>query len=261
MLWFNSEFHRKSFIDAIPGFLNMMPDGKLQDMPERISEKSKVLYPGISDFPASNKKRNDILTILWAARWEHDKNPDDFFEALKRLKEKGVNFRLNVIGERFEEVPPVFERAKDYFKNEIQIWGFQKSREDYVNALSGSDIIVSTAKHEFFGISVVEAIAAGCYPLLPDRLSYPEIVRIIAGDKKDSFLYDGWVDGLVGRLSRIAKAFSTGSLWRDKPDRSSASAVKFSWSRRALIMDDALDRIISRSGSDPSLAGEKPDNS
>ena len=37
------------------------------------------------------------------------------------------------------------------------------------------DIAVSTAKHEFYGISVIEAVRAGCIPFLPNRLSYPEL--------------------------------------------------------------------------------------
>ena len=41
--------------------------------------------------------------------------------------------------------------------------------------LGRCDIAVSTAFHEFFGLSVVEAAAAGCLPLVPRRLSYPEI--------------------------------------------------------------------------------------
>ena len=36
--------------------------------------------------------------------------------------------------------------------------------------------MLSTARHEFFGIAVAEALRAGCLPWLPARLSYPELL-------------------------------------------------------------------------------------
>ena len=45
------------------------------------------------------------LHILWSNRWEHDKNPDEFFAVLIKLHEMQVDYRLHVIGEQFSEMP------------------------------------------------------------------------------------------------------------------------------------------------------------
>ena len=58
----------------------------------------------------------------------------------------------------------------------IEHWGYVASRAEYLRLLAASDLVISTADHEFFGISVLEAIAAGAFPLLPNRLSYPELI-------------------------------------------------------------------------------------
>ena len=53
-------------------------------------------------------------------------------------------------------------------------------RADYVKTLRRADWVLSTARHEFYGIAVAEALLAGCLPWLPDRLSYPELVPATA---------------------------------------------------------------------------------
>ena len=48
-------------------------------------------------------------------------------------------------------------------------------REDYAALLASSDVAVSTALNEFFGLAMIEAAYCGCLPLVPDRLAYPEL--------------------------------------------------------------------------------------
>ena len=55
-------------------------------------------------------------------------------------------------------------------------FGYVERRSEYLRLIAEADVVVSTARQEFFGLSVVEAMAAGCYPLLPRRLSYPELL-------------------------------------------------------------------------------------
>jgi glycosyltransferase involved in cell wall biosynthesis len=66
----------------------------------------------------------------------------------------------------------------------------------YAPLLWQADVVVSTAIHEFFGVSVVEAIYARSFPVLPRRLSYPEL---IPQQHHSACLYDGF-DDLLGRL-------------------------------------------------------------
>ena len=212
-VWFNSQYHLDSFLDAIARFLKSMPDHQPFEAIEKIRAKSSVYPPGIAEFPARRPREPGPLRILWAARWEHDKNPEDFFEALSMLKKNKINFRLSVIGQSFQDRPEVFEQAHHLFQKHIDLWGYQESREDYELALQRADVIVSTANHEFFGIGILEAVATGAYPLVPNRLSYPEILGLGRLEDAGQFFYDGTTRDLADKLSRLAARIEIDALW------------------------------------------------
>jgi glycosyltransferase involved in cell wall biosynthesis len=243
-VWFNSEFHRDEFLEAILKFLKRMPDYQPMEVIEQIRAKSSIHPPGINPIEHVIERKPGPVRILWAARWEHDKNPEDFFDAMKILKEKGLEFRLNVIGEQFRDQPEVFDWAKSYFADHIDRWGYQPSRDEYEAALAESDIAVSTANHEFFGIGMLEAISAGCFPVLPNRLSYPTIIESLVENKNqcDMFLYNGTVDGLVTKLEElmINSAWASFSAKATKDKRPTLQITQYHWPQRAKQMDAAL---------------------
>lgn len=245
-VWFNSAFHRDEFLSAMKVFLKKMPDNQPMEAIEEIREKSAVHPPGISALAGRGERKAGPLRILWAARWEHDKNPEEFFEALKILKAAGTSFRVSVIGETFRDMPEVFAQAKVLFADYIDRWGYQADRSEYECALSEADVVVSTANHEFFGISVIEAISAGAYPVLPHRLAYPEIVAGIETVRPGEFFYTNQAKGLAARLAEFAKQVedgSKGSLWSADSHRGVRGVQQFDWKRLSGVLDDALEQI------------------
>jgi glycosyltransferase involved in cell wall biosynthesis len=240
-IWFNSKYHRNSFINAIEKFLKKMPDNQPQNIIDVITKKASVHYPGINEISKNRDNENDKPVILYCARFEHDKNPDDFFQALKSIKDKGFDFKLNVIGEQFRDQPEVFKWAKDFFKDNIIRWGYQESRDEYEKALSQSDIVVSTAHHEFFGISIVEAISAGAYPLLPTRLSYPELLDLENDPVSAPFFYDDTVNGLTEKLESLFILHTDDEKFRADIKQAKMKISRFFWKNIIFHYDKTLE--------------------
>lgn len=182
--FFNSAYHHQAFFEELPRFLKHFPDCLPHFAIPRIAEKSVVLPLGC-DLGSLDPQREEGRrwaeraggpVVLWNHRWEFDKNPEEFFWALFRLKEEGLRFRVIVAGQRSSRWPRVFDEARVRLRDELLSFGPLPSRAAYARALWASDIVVSTSEHEFFGVAVVEALYCGAYPLLPRRLSYPELI-------------------------------------------------------------------------------------
>jgi glycosyltransferase involved in cell wall biosynthesis len=185
-LTFNSNYNLTSFLEGIESLLKQSYDLKLRNPGQAICKKSRVLPPGI-DFSIidalEEQDRDGPPVILWNHRWEHDKNPELFFRTLLELDREGVDFRLVVLGKSYSKQPEIFEEARQKLSHKLLHFGYVQSRRDYARLLKHGDIAVSTARHEFFGIAMIEAVRAGCRPLVPKKLSYPELFP-------EEFLYD-----------------------------------------------------------------------
>ena len=179
---FNSEFHRSQFLDSTREALSLMSDGVPLDLADRVHGNSEVFPVGI-DFvghdlarDASAGKETGPPVILWNHRWEYDKRPEVFVEALGGLVDAEVDFGVVICGESFDGAYPAFKEIRTLLGGRLRHLGFFENKEEYYSAVASSSIVVSTAAHEFFGISIVEALYLGCIPVLPRDLSYPEIL-------------------------------------------------------------------------------------
>ena len=185
-IWFNSEFHRDDFIQQSAKFIAKMPDGKREHQLDELCTKSRVLPPGFQPVSKARTSNGDwIITrqsmdsgqplrIGWVARWEYDKRPDQFLSLLQLLENDNVPFELILLGSRGNQCETLLE-IESRFADRIVINQHAETTSQYHRYLKMMDIVISTADHEFFGIGVCEAISAGAVPLLPLRLSYPEL--------------------------------------------------------------------------------------
>ena len=174
---FNSAYNRDSFLDAGEELLRRMPDAAPKDWVPTLRARSEVLgvpLPLVPDPVAPAQPHPDGPLVLWNHRWEHDKNPEAFLNGLVELAASGVPFRVAVCGQRFRRVPAVFEAVRSALEGRCVQWG-PADADGYRALLDTADVVVSTAHHEFFGVSVMEAVHHGARPLVPDRLAYREL--------------------------------------------------------------------------------------
>ncbi|MCP4021455.1 MAG: DUF3524 domain-containing protein [Desulfobacteraceae bacterium] len=237
---FNSQFHFDAFRKEAKVLLGRMPDSRTPWVNGQLMEKSSVIYPGchFKKGEAALEKKDLIKPlIIWNHRWEYDKNPETFFEALRYLKKNSIGFSLAVLGERYDLAPTVFESIEEEFKEELVAFGYVADRKDYEAWLKKGAIVVSCAIQENFGISVVEAIRLGCLPLLPRRLSYPEI---IPETFHSQVLYESKED-LFNKLAHLVLNYTD---YVSSQKALAKAMEKYSWEMMAKKFDAALENLI-----------------
>lgn len=239
-LYFNSEYHRADFLRHVERFPARFPDFPEQPAADALAARSVVLPLGLdlAALHAAREAREDAQdfdpapVILWNHRREHDKNPEEFFAALYALADRGLAFRVMVLGQAFRKTPAVFARARERLGNRIIRFAPAETRAEYVRLVAGCDLLPVTSRHDFFGAATVEAMAAGCYPLLPRRLAYPEHV---AG--RSEYLYGG--DGIEGArielAERLAALLRQPGKWRHSRQRAATADLVRGYDWRELI--------------------------
>ena len=235
-IWFNSNFHKESLVEALPEFLKDVPDMSHFHRFEQVIDKMHVVPVGVelSEITPSDSVENPPL-VLWNHRWEYDKNPEAFIASLIKLNEEGVRFNFAVTG---ENSPEDFEAIKSQFGklSEFIVSSGYLPRSEYISLISKTDVVVSSSMHEFFGISIVEALSAGAIPVLPKRLSYPEIVP---EQWHDFVFYPN--EGMADRLREVLDDVEN---WKKNVAGLGEAMRRFDWVNVIKFYDDKLEEIV-----------------
>lgn len=241
-LLFNSDYNRRTFLQGVQQLLSKLPDEVPPGVAAALAAKATVLpVPVESAVPPQVANNRLPLQLVWNHRWEYDKGPGQLLASLQALPAQ-YQLRVHVVGQQFRRQPAEFDRINQLLERRDWLgqWGHIAARNDYLQLLSRCHGVLSTATHDFQGLAILEAVGAGCLPLVPDRLAYPEwfgakgCYRESAGETLEaaiSAMYLALAEGHLGAapdisflswqalLPRYRRALSDASAAIDQPAR------------------------------------------
>jgi len=248
-LVFNSHHNRDTFLQGAAELLKRLPDHVPAGLMDRLV-RSQVLPVPLPDalFTARTDRnctgRNpteDALTLVWNHRWEHDKGPELLLAIVRQLIGSKLRFRLHLLGQQFRQSPQAMltlqEELAAYYPGAAITpghIGYIADPAQYRRTLTQADVVLSTADHDFQGLSILEATALGCTPLAPARLAYPEYLPA------QCLYHGGTLEeqalAAAARLTDWAAIRQTGNALPQPQVRAyAASAQKPAW--QALVAD------------------------
>ncbi len=230
-IWFATEWHRAVAFRGLLAFAESQPGPEITRTLRALADRTAVVPVGVDLEPFSEPAVPDggPPIVLWNHRWEPDKDPAAFVSAVDRLVRDGVGFRLVLAGDHGDSGAPEYDDLLRRHTDRVEAAG-PFDPPTYNELVRRADVVVSTAVHEFFGVAMVEAMAAGAVPVLPDRLAYPEIL----GEWAEL----AYADRTFG--SALAAALDDLDAARRRTSGLAESMQRFDWSVVAADMDARL---------------------
>ena len=236
-VWCNSAHHRDALVEGLAN----LESGRETDSPvdpSAIEARLEVIHLGIefdelAGPPKTARPRRPLVVLNH--RWHHDKDLGSVLRALRVALERGPAFDIALLGDPNNGEAQMLEPMIDVLGSAVKMRGFLP-RAEYVEVLRRADVVVSAARNENFGLSVVEAVAAGAWPVAPDALAYPEV---IPSRFHPECLYGP--GGLGARLRDVLARVAEGET---APDGLATAMARFAWPTVADRLDTSVEQLL-----------------
>lgn len=187
-------------------------------------------------------KRRSGQSFIYFGRLSRNKRVDLIFHALAKVRRGHPRITLHLIGEDFDELTPRLKKlCADLDLSKVVHFHGALEQNDLLTQVSQAQFFISATEYEGFGLAVIEAMAAGCIPVV-SKIA-PLTGFIVNG--QHGFLVDfSDSDRAADRISEIM------ALDDSERNRISQKAVErardFSWDRRVNQFIDAYHYVAAR---------------
>ena len=156
------------------------------------------------EFPDSDRPWG-MKSITYLGRLTEAKGLSEIVETTRLLRQQGFKFKFVAYGTGQDQNE--FIRRMTSVLGEDFHYGGIVSGAEKIKALSAADIFLMPSRFEGLSLALLEAMAAGCVPVVSARGSIPSVVE----DGRNGFLVDpGDITQIVGRLKFLLSEGETG---------------------------------------------------
>ncbi|MCA1032217.1 glycosyltransferase family 4 protein [Bacillus timonensis] len=169
-------------------------------------DKTSLIECGI-DFDTYHKiseKPGKKNRMIFVGRFSNNKRIDKLLEVIKELKADFPDIHLSIVGKDFDQL------KKDYVKqiqeyeisNHVEIME-ALSQEELLKEMAQCTYFISASEYEGFGLSSLEAMAAGRIPLLN---SIPSFKKMVDDGENGYLLNFDDMDAVVAKMKTVLRS-------------------------------------------------------
>ena len=138
------------------------------------------IYVDVQKFRAVTPVPHVQKTILWIGRFEEEKDPEAALPLLQSVRDAGIDAGLVLLGAGSLGVRLKSAYSLSNAEIPVEFPGWV----DPLYYIARADVVINTSKHESFGASMLEALAAGVPVVAPDVGIAKEAGAIIVAREK-----------------------------------------------------------------------------